>query len=68
MTWEGSEIAPLSISNRRRGRLIFGTPTINGDAVKPVWDLLSSLVVINLKSKLEAYSARMAGLGKRKNG
>ena len=32
--------------------LIFGTPTINGDAVKPVWDLLSSLVVINLKSKL----------------
>ena len=25
---------------------------LNGDAVKPVWDLLSSLAVINLKSKL----------------
>ncbi|MES9980182.1 MAG: FprA family A-type flavoprotein, partial [Candidatus Thiodiazotropha sp. 6PLUC5] len=32
--------------------LLFGSPTINGDAVKPVWDLLSSLVVVNLKGKL----------------
>ena len=28
--------------------------TINGDAVKPVWDLLSSLVVVNLKGKVGA--------------
>ena len=34
--------------------LAFGSPTINGDAVKPVWDLLSSLVVVNLKGKVGA--------------
>lgn len=34
--------------------MAFGSPTINGDAVKPVWDLLSSLVVVNLKGKLGA--------------
>jgi flavorubredoxin len=34
--------------------LLFGSPTINGDAVKPVWDLLSSLAVVNLKGKLGA--------------
>jgi flavorubredoxin len=34
--------------------LVFGSPTINGDAVKPVWDLLSSLVVVNLRGKLGA--------------
>jgi flavorubredoxin len=33
---------------------MFGSPTINGDAVKPVWDLLSSLVVVNLKGKVGA--------------
>ncbi|OOZ36863.1 FprA family A-type flavoprotein [Solemya velesiana gill symbiont] len=32
--------------------LLFGFPTINGDAVKPVGDLLSSLAVVNLKGKL----------------
>jgi NADH oxidase (H2O-forming) len=31
-----------------------GSPTINGDAVKPVHDLLSSLATINLKGKLGA--------------
>ena len=49
---EGSEIAPFVDLIEGADGLIFGTPTINGDAVKPVWDLLSSLVVINLKSKL----------------
>ncbi|MBL8392702.1 MAG: FprA family A-type flavoprotein [Candidatus Accumulibacter sp.] len=34
--------------------LVFGSPTINGDAVKPVWDLLSSLTVVDLKGKLGA--------------
>lgn len=34
--------------------LAFGSPTINGDAVKPVWDLLSSLAVIKVSDKLGA--------------
>jgi len=34
--------------------LAFGSPTINGDAVKPVWDLLSSLAVIKVREKLGA--------------
>ncbi len=49
---EGSEIAPFVDLIEGADGIIFGTPTINGDAVKPVWDLLSSLAVINLKSKL----------------
>ena len=49
---EGSEIAPFVDLIEGADGILFGTPTINGDAVKPVWDLLSSLVVINLKSKL----------------
>ncbi len=32
--------------------LIVGSPTINGDAVKPVWDLLSSLATIRLRGKV----------------
>jgi flavorubredoxin len=32
--------------------LVFGSPTINGDAVKPVWDLLSSLATIRLRGKV----------------
>ena len=34
--------------------LALGSPTINGDAVKPVWDLLSSLAVIKVRDKLGA--------------
>jgi len=34
--------------------LAFGSPTINADAVKPVWDLLSSLTTVNVKGKLGA--------------
>ena len=34
--------------------LAFGSPTINGDAVKPVWDLLSSLTMVDVKGKLGA--------------
>lgn len=49
---EGSEIAPFVDLIEGADGILFGTPTINGDAVKPVWDLLSSLVVINLRSKV----------------
>jgi flavorubredoxin len=34
--------------------LAVGSPTINGDAVKPVWDLLSSLAMIKVSDKLGA--------------
>ncbi len=34
--------------------LVVGSPTINGDAVKPVHDLLSSLATLSLKGKLGA--------------
>lgn len=34
--------------------LAIGSPTINADAVKPVWDLLSSLTTVNVKGKLGA--------------
>jgi len=34
--------------------LVFGSPTINGDAVKPVWDLLSSLTMVKVKGKFGA--------------
>jgi flavorubredoxin len=49
---EGGEIAPFVDLIEGADGLVFGTPTINGDAVKPVWDLLSSLAVVNLKGKL----------------
>ncbi|MDO9106889.1 MAG: FprA family A-type flavoprotein [Methylovulum sp.] len=49
---EGSEVASFVDLIEGADGIVFGTPTINGDAVKPVWDLLSSLAVINLKSKL----------------
>lgn len=49
---EGGEIAPFVDLIEGADGLLFGTPTINGDAVKPVWDLLSSLAVVNLKTKL----------------
>jgi flavorubredoxin len=32
--------------------ILIGSPTINGDAVKPVWDLVSSFAKINVKGKL----------------
>jgi NADH oxidase (H2O-forming) len=49
---EGGEVMPFVDLIEEADGLIFGTPTINGDAVKPVWDLLSSLTVVNLKNKL----------------
>ncbi len=49
---EGSEIAPFVDLIESADGIVFGTPTINGDAVKPVWDLLSSLAVVSMKGKL----------------
>jgi flavorubredoxin len=49
---EGGEVAPFVDLIEEADGIILGTPTINGDAVKPIWDLLSSLTVVNLKSKL----------------
>ena len=49
---EGGEVSPFVDLIEEADGLILGTPTINGDAVKPIWDLLSSLTVVNLKSKL----------------
>jgi len=49
---EGGEIDPFVDLIEEADALLFGSPTINGDAVKPVWELLSSLAVVNLKGKL----------------
>jgi flavorubredoxin len=34
--------------------IVFGSPTINNDVVKPIWDVLNSLVTIDIKGKLAA--------------
>lgn len=51
---EGSEVDPFVDLIEEADGIVFGSPTINGDAVKPVWDLLSSLAVVNVKGKLGA--------------
>jgi flavorubredoxin len=51
---EGGETEPFVDLIEEADALLFGSPTINGDAVKPVWDLLSSLAVVSLKGKLGA--------------
>ncbi len=49
---EGGETDPFVDLIEEADAMLFGSPTINGDAVKPVWDLLSSLAVVNLKGKI----------------
>ena len=34
--------------------LVFGSPTINNDVVKPIWDILTSLATIDIKGKVGA--------------
>jgi flavorubredoxin len=51
---EGGETDPFVNLIEEADALAFGSPTINGDAVKPVWDLLSSLAVVSLKGKIGA--------------
>ncbi|HQG47422.1 MAG TPA: FprA family A-type flavoprotein, partial [bacterium] len=43
--------------------LAVGSPTVNGDAVKPVWDLLNSLVTLDLKGKIGASFGSMGWSG-----
>ena len=51
---EVGEVAPFVDLIEEADGLVFGSPTINGDAVKPVWDLLSSLTAVSLRGKLGA--------------
>jgi flavorubredoxin len=48
----GGEIEPFVDLIEGADGLLFGSPTINGDAVKPVWDVLASLVSIETRGKL----------------
>lgn len=49
---EGGEVGPFVDLIEEADGLVFGSPTINGDAVKPVWDLLSSLTAVSVRGKL----------------
>ena len=49
---QGGEVSPFVDLVEAADAIVFGSPTINGDAVKPVWDLLSSLAVVNVKEKI----------------
>ena len=51
---EGGEVAPFVNLIEEADGLVFGTPTINGDAVRPVWDLLSGLIDIEMRGKMGA--------------
>ena len=48
------EVAPFVDLIEEADGLVLGSPTINGDAVKTVWDLLGGLVDIDTKGKLGA--------------
>ncbi|WP_291992793.1 FprA family A-type flavoprotein [Candidatus Accumulibacter sp. ACC003] len=51
---EGGDAAIFTDFVEEADGLAFGSPTINADAVKPIWDLLSSLTSVNIKGKLGA--------------
>ena len=53
-TYDLQKTTPAELLDKVEGSkgLLVGSPTINGDAVKPVHDLVSSLATINLKGKL----------------
>ena len=51
---EGSEPGIFTHLIEEADGLAIGSPTINGDAVRPVWDLLSSLTTVGIKGKLGA--------------
>ncbi len=51
---QGGGVAPFVDLVEEADGIAFGSPTINGDAVKPVWDLLSSLTMVNVREKLGA--------------
>ncbi|PWV58626.1 FprA family A-type flavoprotein [Plasticicumulans acidivorans] len=49
---EGSEPSLFVDLIEEADGFVIGSPTINGDAVKPAWDLLSSLTLVKLRGKL----------------
>ncbi len=49
---EGGDLSPFVDLVEEADGLLFGSPTINGDAVKPVWDLLSSLTTVSVRGKI----------------
>jgi NADH oxidase (H2O-forming) len=51
---EGGEVAPFVDLIEGADGIVLGSPTINGDAVKPVWELLSSLALVSVRGKLGA--------------
>lgn len=51
---EGGEAGVFTDLIEEADGLAFGSPTINADAVKPIWDVLSSLTTVNVKGKLGA--------------
>lgn len=51
---EGGESGVFTDLIEDADALAFGSPTINADAVKPIWDVLSSLTTVNVKGKLGA--------------
>nr|WP_321457606.1 FprA family A-type flavoprotein [uncultured Cohaesibacter sp.] len=51
---QGGEVEPFVDLIEGADGMIFGSPTINGDAVKPIWDLLASLVAIETRGKVGA--------------
>jgi flavorubredoxin len=51
---EGGEVEPFVDLVESADAIALGSPTVNGDAVKPVWDLLSSLAVVSLRGKVGA--------------
>lgn len=51
---EGGEVSPFVDLIEEADGLAFGTPTINGDAVRTIWDLLSAMIDIDARGKLGA--------------
>ena len=43
--------------------VLFGSPTINNDVVKPVWDVLNSLATLDMKGKIGAAFGSMGWSG-----
>lgn len=43
--------------------LLFGSPTLNNDAVKPIWDILTSLATLDIKGKIAASFGSMGWSG-----
>ena len=51
---EGGEIAPFLDLIEEADGIVLGTPTINGDAVRTIWEMLAALVDIETRGKLGA--------------